>query len=130
MVNWNGKEETLERLESLRWLTYGNYTVCVADNGSKDGSREATRLRCPETHVIETGESLEFGGGSKIGMKWALDHGAQAVLLLNNDTVVAPDLLERSMPAAFFAHGRPGQARAVLGSVADYCTGRFGKAPI
>ncbi len=35
IVNWNGLEDTLECLESLRNITYPNFRVIVVDNGSK-----------------------------------------------------------------------------------------------
>ena len=35
VLNWNGLEDTIECLESLRKITYPNYEVIVADNGSQ-----------------------------------------------------------------------------------------------
>ena len=32
VLNWNGLEDTLECLESLRKITYPNYEVIVVDN--------------------------------------------------------------------------------------------------
>ena len=94
IVNWNGKQVTLECLESLRLVTYANHTVILVDNGSTDGSREAIAKGFPEVTLIDSGSNLGFSGGNNIGIKRALDDGADAVLLLNNDTVVAPDFLE------------------------------------
>ena len=33
--NWNGLQDTIECLESLKKITYPNYHVVVVDNGSK-----------------------------------------------------------------------------------------------
>jgi len=38
ILNWNGWEDTVECLESLRDLDYANYQVVVLDNGSEDDS--------------------------------------------------------------------------------------------
>jgi GT2 family glycosyltransferase len=45
--------------------------------------------------VIETGANLGFTGGNNIGIRQALDAGADYILLLNNDTIVAPDMIDR-----------------------------------
>jgi cellulose synthase/poly-beta-1,6-N-acetylglucosamine synthase-like glycosyltransferase len=34
ILNWNGLEDTIECLESLKKITYLNYEVIVVDNGS------------------------------------------------------------------------------------------------
>ena len=38
ILNWNGKEDTVECLESLKHITYSNYEILLVDNGSTDGS--------------------------------------------------------------------------------------------
>lgn len=40
ILNWNGWKDTTECLESLYRITYPNYEVIVADNGSRDSSIE------------------------------------------------------------------------------------------
>ncbi len=37
---------------------------------------------------METGKNLGYAGGNNVGIEYALKHGADLVLLLNNDTVV------------------------------------------
>lgn len=93
VLNWNGLADTLECLESLAHLDYPAYEVVVVDNGSTDGSVEAIRVRFPRVTLIETGENLGFAGGNNVGLRYALKLGADYALLLNNDTVVAPDFL-------------------------------------
>ena len=40
--------------------------------------------------MIANGRNLGFAAGANVGMKRALDQGADYVLLVNNDTVVEP----------------------------------------
>src|ERR1700680_2070945 len=90
IVNWNGREDTAACLESLRRDGYPRQFVIVVDNDSADGSAAAVRSGFPEATVIEAGANLGFTGGNNLGIRRALDEGADYVYLLNNDTVVEP----------------------------------------
>ncbi len=91
VLNWNGREDTLNCLESLKGLTYP-HNVILVDNGSTDGLADIVRGR---VELIENEENLGFAAGCNQGIKRALEMGADFVLFLNNDTLVAPDLLEK-----------------------------------
>ncbi len=97
IVNWNGKQDTLTCLSSLQSLDYSNYHVIIVDNGSKDDSISAIKLQFPHHLLLENQTNLGFTGGNNIGIQYALDHKADFVLLLNNDTKVSPDLLKHFM---------------------------------
>lgn len=94
ILNWNGKEDTLKCLDSVKKLRYDNYVVYVVDNGSTDGSQEEIRKRFPWVHLIENTKNLGFAKGNNIGIKKALeDPEIKYVFLLNNDTTVDPNCL-------------------------------------
>src|SRR5262249_4020202 len=93
VLNWNRRDDTLVCLESLRQADLGGARVLVVDNGSRDGSVEAIRAAFPEVDVLALPRNEGYAGGNDAGMRWALERGAEAVLLLNNDTRVAPDFL-------------------------------------
>ena len=94
VLNWNGKEDTVECLESLNHISYPNYEVIVVDNGSTDDSVEQLKARYPEIKVIENQENLGFGEGYNVGIRTALQENTEYVLLLNNDTIVDPRFLD------------------------------------
>jgi hypothetical protein len=97
VLSWNGREDTLACLDSLR----GIETVCV-DNGSSDGSADAVAERFPEVELIRTEVNLGFAAGNNVGIRRALDRGADWVLLLNNDALAEDGLvaaLERAAAA-------------------------------
>ena len=100
ILNWNGRDDTLACLASVMQITYSAFRVLVVDNGSSDDSVSAIRSRFLNVEVIETGSNLGFAGGNNVGIQRALDLGADYVLLLNNDTEVASDLLEALLAAA------------------------------
>ena len=100
IVNFNGKEDTLKCLESLRQDRYPNKEIIVVDNGSSNDSVAAIRSSRPEVILLETGENLGFGGGNNVGIRRAVGTGAEYVYLLNNDTTSEPGALSELMMAA------------------------------
>jgi GT2 family glycosyltransferase len=100
VLNWNGRDDTLACLESLRAVEYPNFSVMVVDNGSSDGSPAAIRQRFPDIEVVETNCNLGFAEGNNVGIRLALRRGSDYVLLLNNDTVVATSLLQELVAGA------------------------------
>ncbi len=100
ILNWNGLADTLACLESLHGLEYSEYIIVVVDNGSVDDSCGVIRARFPEVNLIENRQNLGFAGGCNRGLDFALAAGADYVLLLNNDTIVDPDLLNEFVSAA------------------------------
>ena len=102
VLNWNGATDTLVCLDSLSTLTYPNFNVIVVDNGSSDDSLMQLRpytAPYPLT-LLETGRNLGYAGGNNVGTRHALEQGADFVLVLNNDTTAAPDLLDRLLESA------------------------------
>ena len=93
VLNWNGWRDTLECLVSLEHLAYPNYKVVVVDNASSDGSEEKICEAFPAVQLIQSGANLGFAGGNNVGIRYALEQGADYIWLLNNDTVVEPDAL-------------------------------------
>jgi len=95
IVNWNGYEDTRRCLESLKQLQYERYSVIVVDNASSDESEEKLRRDFPEHTILQAGSNLGFAGGANVGIRCAVDRGADYILLLNNDTIVEGELLTR-----------------------------------
>jgi GT2 family glycosyltransferase len=100
ILNWNGWNDTVECVESCLKLTYSSFRILIVDNGSTDDSESLLRERFPHIELIQTGSNLGFAGGNNSGIRYALDHSADYVWLLNNDTVVAPDALTALVTAA------------------------------
>lgn len=94
VLNTNRRADTLEALASLAGSTHRNQRVIVLDNASTDGSVEAIRQAFPDVEVIRLEENRGYAGNNNVGIRAALERGADWVLLLNEDAVVAPDCLE------------------------------------
>ena len=107
ILNWNNAPDTLHCLTSVFDLDYPNYRVIVVDNGSTDGSVDAIRTRFPAAELLALGENRGYAAGNNVGIIRALEHSVAYVLVLNNDTRVAPTLLSELVQFAE-AHPRAG----------------------
>lgn len=115
VLNWNGRDDTLECLSSIRQIDYPNFNVVVVDNGSSDDSVSTIRKSFPEVVVLENGENLGFSRGNNVGIRYAMEHDADYLFLLNNDTVVDSGLIRYFLEAS----ERIGQ-EAILGAQIYY----------
>ena len=88
VLTWNGKSDTLECLESLQKIDHQNFKILVVDNASIDGTADSVRMCFPSIELIVNKENLRFAGGNNVGIHYALQHGAEYIVLLNNDTTV------------------------------------------
>ncbi|MDO4329866.1 MAG: glycosyltransferase family 2 protein [Lachnospiraceae bacterium] len=95
LVNYNNVSDTFACLESIQRNNYRNYEVVIIDNKSTDRSCEQLRIKKYGLHyvLIVAEENDGFSAGNNIGIRYAIEHGADYVLLLNNDTLVDPDFL-------------------------------------
>jgi len=109
ILNWNRKKDTIECLESLAGLIISGYEleIIVVDNHSTDGSQKAVEeafkklekknISCKQ---IKNKENLGFAEGNNVGMRYALDSGADYLLALNNDTEVDKELITKLLMVA------------------------------
>jgi GT2 family glycosyltransferase len=102
VLSWNGAELTLDTLRSLAacrvpegWRLH----TLVVDNASSDGSPARVREAFPDVELLALAENRRFAGGNNAGITRALAAGADAVMLLNNDVVADPKLIEKLLAA-------------------------------
>lgn len=100
VLNYNGREVTLQALASLARMTYPRFDLVVVDNGSTDGSAAAMAEAFPDVVQVRTEANLGPAGGVNLGLEWALARDHDYVLVLNNDIEVAPDFLTEMVAAA------------------------------
>ncbi len=93
ILNWNGKNDTIECLKSLQNIDYKNYEIIIVDNASSDGSVEEISKQFPSVNLICNKKNLRFAGGNNIGIKYAIENAFDSILFLNNDTIVKENFL-------------------------------------
>lgn len=92
--NWNGAEMLAEAIKSIRNQSQEN-TIVVVDNASVDDSVELVESRFTDVVLIKNDINKGFAGGVNTGIRYALDNGAEAIALFNNDAVAKKDWLKR-----------------------------------
>lgn len=100
VLNWNGLNDTLECIDSLKRSTYTNYAIIVADNGSTDKSLEILKQRHSDLTYIDNKANLGYAEGNNRAIQYALNKGFDALFILNNDTTISENCIEELANAA------------------------------
>jgi GT2 family glycosyltransferase len=104
ILNWNGVDDTLKCLKSLKKINYSNYKIWILDNGStKDNSVEvlSNLSKKDEINFIDNKANKGYAMGCNRLISSALKANKNGyILLLNNDTIVEPDFLEKLVDVA------------------------------
>ncbi len=100
ILNYNGREHLEYCLPSVLETEYPETHVILIDNGSTDGSVPFTRANYLQVEIIENGRNLGFAAGNNVGLRRALERGANYVVLLNNDMRVDSRWLTHAVAVA------------------------------
>jgi len=101
MVTYNGVRWLETGLRALR-LCGMPLDLYVYDNASSDGSADAVAALWPEAVLVRGKENVGFAAANNAGFRYALEHGYDAVYLLNQDAWPLPG----AMSALADAHAR------------------------
>ena len=96
----NGRQWLERCLGSLMETEYAEMTVEAIDNASGDGSAELVEERFKRVKVLRLEKNIGFARAVNAGVRRALEGGAEAVVLLNQDTHVEKSWLKELMEKA------------------------------
>jgi len=92
VVSFNARADLERCLESLHAAPPAHpHEILVVDNQSTDGSVEAAK-RWPDVKVLVNAANVGFAAANNIGIRQSR---GDLLLLLNSDTVVPPDAIDR-----------------------------------
>ncbi len=101
MLNWNGCADTIECIESLKKITYPNFFIVIVDNASSGNDVQQLKDKYGSyVDILAQDRNWGFPEGCNIGMRHAMQKGADYLLLLNNDTIVAPEFMTELVKTA------------------------------
>ncbi len=95
ILNYNGMRYLDACLSSLERQTYPNYKIVVFDNASTDGSADFIKKYFSNIVLIQSETNHGFAKGNNIAIKYVLSQKADYAFLLNNDTTMERNLLEK-----------------------------------
>lgn len=105
LVNYNGKEYNDQCIASILDSTVANkIQVVVVDNASTDGSLSALVARWDldeRVHILTLDANYGFSKANNEGIRWSIGQGIEYFLLLNNDTEIEPNAIERMLDYHF-----------------------------
>jgi len=94
VLHWGpSAADTLACLQSVAASTHPAAPLIVVDNGTGALAPADVAAAAPGAVLLAVDENLGFAGGHNLAMRHALDAGADAVLLLNNDATLEPACL-------------------------------------
>ncbi|MBI2034597.1 MAG: glycosyltransferase family 2 protein, partial [Candidatus Levybacteria bacterium] len=102
-IHFGAKQNTVDFLVSLEHLSRRSVQidVVIIDNNAKESfSNNAYKAKNFKLTVLENKENLGFAGGHNVGIRYALNSGADYVLVVNNDTIVDKGLVEELVSVA------------------------------
>jgi len=118
VLNYNGRDLTLQTVASLQASDYPALDLLVVDNGSTDGSGAAVAERYPAVRRLRTETNLGISGGLNLGLRVGLAEGYDYLMTMNNDLEVAPDMVTELVRLA--------EERPEAGCVGPKCYYYFG----
>jgi GT2 family glycosyltransferase len=95
--------------------------VLVVDNASEDGTSAMLRREFPALPVVRTTYNTGGAGGFALGTQEAIERGADAIWLMDDDTMPQRDALDRLLVAR---HAYPGERPAFVASRVVWTDGR------
>jgi GT2 family glycosyltransferase len=92
----NRRDITLQCLRSLLRIKKADLDVhiIIVDDGSSDGTSEAIRKNFPDVEIVQGDGNLWFTEGTNVGVRAALKHNPDYVLMMNDDQVFDEKFLE------------------------------------
>ena len=101
IICWNNKKFLRDCIASIYSQSYSNYEIILTDNASSDDSVEFTQKNYPTVRIIKNRINLGFAEGNNVAMRLVLNEKrSKYILILNPDTTIEPDFIEKLVNAA------------------------------
>jgi hypothetical protein len=100
VLNYRAAEDTLRAVEAVRAGSVVPRLIVVDNGPADDAYRDLLARLGPDVDCLASGENLGYAAGNNIGIRRALDAGAEFVWILNPDTEAEPSALRRLLRTA------------------------------
>ncbi len=97
VLNYNAGKLLQNCVESIFSSNYKNFEVIIVDNCSTDNSHNECKKRFDKIRLIKNSQNLGYCEGNNVGIRNA---SGEYLLILNPDTIVEPNLIEKFLEAS------------------------------
>lgn len=94
ILNWNGAQDTIRCVESVKKQVYDNIEIIVVDNGSEDDMTILSPLKSKSVKLVRNKVNLGFAGGHNSALQFCK---GEYVFILNNDAFVEKDTIKNAV---------------------------------
>lgn len=95
VCNYNKQEFVVNCVKSIKEQSINNILTIVADNASTDDSVKQLRSNFGDSIlVVQNSENKGGSGGFNLGLREALTHESEYIMLIDNDVVLDKDAIE------------------------------------
>ena len=90
---FNRSTHTLRFLSNFFEQDYPNKYVVIIDDDCSDNTGFNVEINYPDAHVIYGEGELWWSGGTNLGIRYAIEHGADFILTINDDSQFSKNLI-------------------------------------
>lgn len=94
---YNRKEFTQNYLHALYDQTTHEFKIIIVDDGSTDGTSDMIEEEFPDVILLREEDDLWWTEATNVGVRYALEHGAEYIMTLNDDTLPTKDYIEKML---------------------------------
>ena len=98
-INYNSSAHTIEMVQSIFESDYKNIKIVIVDNASDALDYKKLEEVKAQAVILRSEENLGFSGGNNVGIRYAIAHLADYIMIINNDTTVEPNAISIMMNA-------------------------------
>jgi GT2 family glycosyltransferase len=114
LLNYRDPKEIFPLIESVESCRWPDKEIYVVENGTGPEAVQILQERVGRPNIVSTPVNLGFAGGMNLGVRHAMNQGAEFLWMLSKDITVEPDCLEK-LHSLWPRLQRPG----LLGSLTD-----------
>ncbi len=95
VIHYGDKEDTFECLRSLKKSTYPHTKYYIVDNGTNTLKNAEIQRYLPGALLLTNKQNRGFSAGCNKGIQRALQDNCSYILILCNDLIVTPDIIQQ-----------------------------------
>lgn len=98
ILNYNNAEDTIDCIKSLKSIKSTNIRLVLVDNGSSDECiKKLESFISNDITFIKNSQNTGYAAGNNIGIKYAIENGADYISIVNNDVIVNENTFAHSI---------------------------------